>query len=518
MVNEHDGDLSSLDATLTREWLIATLLGVLRSARATVQNIREIPNAWCEPASPHHTVTDQAVSETAVLLLVATRIPNLPASVHEVAVEIAAQLLPLARSDRQRDLLMRRPERTAYAGITHIVLEHLGFPDAIFDELIHTAFEHGYIRSLEKLPFRTMDERWVEGLLFPDRQVPSNDLAALSILGGRAHPIHMDPVEIYALTHAVMYLTDFGMRSLPATFPTREVEAKADACIASVLLSNNLDLLAELVICSVALAAKPSPHVRLAWAVLRTTWEGIHVLPSPSYDAVAHSSFSAEANPGYFHRHTYHTTFVFGILSAILLSRFDEGAFTRGSGNNLAGCGDSTPSNTAWTPERLAHRFRRAASRARSFSGPEQGSVQATRAAPPLPPQGDAAHYELLRYLQGRVDTVRAMAMQPSTIAAARLSPCELALTQSDALLIKSCRDYDLGVTLDILLMIVPLFRPLSASAREAIHFLLRQLDGMATGGGNCGTADTCHHTSTEKILSAPDRLDLMASLLEPLG
>lgn len=523
--------LTPLDATLTREWLLDILLRVLNSALSTVQSIHEFPEAWNERLTPQHTVTDQAVSEVGVLLLLASRAPNLAATLRDLTVEIAKCLVPLARTNRQRNLLIKRPERTAYAGIAHVALERLGFPDPIFDKLIRSAFEYSYIRSYEKLPFRTMDERWAEGLLFPERQTSFDDLLSISILSGRAHPIYMEPYEPYALTHAVMYLTDFGMRPLPLSFATCEIDAKADACIASNLLNNNLDLLTELVICSVARGVKPSPYVRYAWAHLRATWERLGYLPSPTYDAEAHSRLPGKEGITYFELHTYHSTFLFGVLASILLSRLDEGcparqagdsqlddsqsnsvAFAKMSENLAAGRGYSTPPDLAWTSEELACELRHAASRARTLLGHKEEAVQATKERLTCS-QGDVAYSQLIQELQIRAGDVIALSMQPDTCAAARLSDRELAMVLSDALLIKSCKEDNMNAMLDTLLMIVPHFSPLSISGLEALHFLLRQLECGAMDLNRSPSDDT--HFSTREILSMTDRLNLLASTLE---
>ena len=72
-----------------------------------------------------------------------------------------------------------------------------------------------------------MDELWVEELLFSDRRSSLDELVTLSIPSGRAHPIHKESDETYALTHTVMYLTDLGMRSLPTTTTTTRLDLLA---------------------------------------------------------------------------------------------------------------------------------------------------------------------------------------------------------------------------------------------------------------------------------------------------
>jgi hypothetical protein len=135
------------------------------------------------------------------------------------------------------------------------------------------------------------------------------------------HPIYMSREDAYAITHTVMYVTDFGASSPPSELIGLGLAETIDACLAWCLCERDYDLVAELLLGQLLLCREFSEYGKLAWQDCLATWDALGFLPSPSLSA---KSFAAiigdEERTQYAHHHMYHTVFVAGLLCNALLS------------------------------------------------------------------------------------------------------------------------------------------------------------------------------------------------------
>jgi hypothetical protein len=232
--------------------------------------------------------------------------------------DLCAVLEPLIRTDRLEGLLLSRPQVAATLGAGHIFLTAAGSRNERFDRLVFGALETGFGETVERLPYRIMDQRWTRNLV---RDVPFgfDDLVPISILSSRAHPFYMTEEDAYAVTHAIMYLTDFGAASQPDRAAVDRMATLVDSGLAWHLVSEDFDLLTEFLIDAECLDAPASPYARFAWAVLGAAWQQWGFLPGPTFDVARFSGLSGEEKSAYGFQHLYHTNLVAGILCAVAL-------------------------------------------------------------------------------------------------------------------------------------------------------------------------------------------------------
>jgi uncharacterized protein DUF6895 len=298
--------------------LVRRLLDVLHVAQEHVARLPEYRTYWADEEDPFITLADKIIVESAMLALVANRYACERAEVKLAVDALAGAVAPQARSSRN-DILMRRYPHTAMSlGIAHAALESVGLRDPQFDALVREALAWE-VDCKERLPYRAMERRWLKSLLEPNAQVEFDDLIPLSVAGQAPHPIFMLATDVYALTHVPMFITDFGHNQLPDGFPLAQYCEAVDASLAWTLFTDNFDLMAELVLARALLDVPWSSYSYMAWKTLELAWDQLGFLASPSLELKKFQELAPEERSSYAFRHVYHTTYVAGMLCAILL-------------------------------------------------------------------------------------------------------------------------------------------------------------------------------------------------------
>jgi Domain of unknown function (DUF6895) len=459
---------------LDRRRLSRRLDHTLRFAEANIARLDQHATIWADPHDPFVTLVDKIVVESALLARVAARAPASSLCEHQIAV-LCALLVPRARSERNRVLLMRFPHTALSLGLAHVALTELGYPDEEFSELLDRAITSGYADSVERLPYREMEWRWFEGMLH-GRPPTCGDLLPHSILGSDVHPLYMLGADVYALTHAVMFLTDFGRWPLVGP-DLNALQQTVDASIAWMLDAGNLDLLAELVMTASMVEPAWSPYVAAGWACLEAAWSSLDCLPGPGFEPEVFSQLEEADRSAYAFRHTYHTTYVGGMLCALLLA------------GELPTLRARHPMHAA--PAAVVEDLERCVVAARQFS------LQSERSSP-RPAATSSGRKRSGVSASGRPGstgdvesfTARALVAAPEIGAWARAGiaqfesgvslegdsgSLEIARVATDAALVSAGRGYDLSRLADALAVAAGLPGPPSSTVIEAGRFLARQ-------------------------------------------
>ena len=459
------------------------LTDALLFACAHIPRLEQYSHYWDDHDDPYVSPADKVVVETALLALIASRVPSPSRRLRAILDDLARHLVPYVRSERNQVLLMRFPHTAASLGLAHVILTNLGYPDDGFDQLFHRALGSESISAIELLPYRSTDLRWLRGIANPSQPADVDDLLPHSILTSEAHPIYMSAADTYVLTHSLMYATDFGRRSLPATVDVARVRDVVEAGIAYHLLSENLDLLGELLLGSAILGSMDAPAFALGWWALTDVWSDPGFLPSPTFDRSAFARLEGVAASAYAFRHIYHTTYVGGILCAVMLARQDRDDD-----------GHAPPARSG-TDAELAERCRRAVADALAFceghpeaaSGSDSGiDMQTARGEEqegdrPLPPLDMVRQH--LRAYDGACS--RPEAMWARIAATGIVDDDVLASLLSDALLTQAARDYQLAALAGVMTDTVRFGLPVSATLIQATKFLLCQQVPSGAIGAN---------------------------------
>lgn len=286
-----------------------------------INNINQIDlthSDWNESIGPHICFADKVVIETALLTLMVNR--TCGNEFEQQLHTLGKAICPFVRNEKNLTTLKRLPQSAAVFGIGHAALCTLGFPDDQFDKLIKRAFQTGEVFNTERLPYRKMDVQWLHNLIFPSSPIALDETLRHTILMSTAHPIYMAIPDIYALTHSLMYITDFGTTAVPQCVNAQYISSVINSACAYHLLSDNLDVLGELIMSNILMQNNWSPHVELGMVLLTGIWDELGFLPCPTFDAGAYQLLQGKAASSYAFRHLYHTTYVGGILCCLLLN------------------------------------------------------------------------------------------------------------------------------------------------------------------------------------------------------
>jgi hypothetical protein len=407
------------------------------------------------------------VIETMLFVMMAKRVDALPDSALSYIDELCRICQKRVRTDRNKMLLMRHPHTAVSLGIGHTGLTQAGYADDDFDAMLRNAFVSGQVEAVERLPYRAMELRWLRSLLFPEYTPDFSDLFAVSVVNTCAHPMYMTVADCYALTHALMYITDFGRRDLPEAIPAAKLGALVDAALAWNILSENLDLVGELLMASLFINNAWSPSALFGWHMLAKTWEDFGFLPCPSLEPKKYATLAGEQAAAFAFKHTYHTTYVGGILCALLLNRKPHIVDSRNA------------SGVAVTRDKEAFlaKIDRAVKRAEQFAGrlPDAARMDSYACVQNATSEEPLLSAVIARMAECESLTSPHLRKWVTVLADAPIDSSALAVMMSDALLIHAARNYELGVLARALMDRAQDNRAASTTLIEAASFLAAQ-------------------------------------------
>jgi Domain of unknown function (DUF6895) len=258
---------------------------------------------------------EKLLLEASILALLASRTGCVDDQVAVLLASIAG------RADRAALVraIRRQPALVTTLGTALIILDRFGSTSEEEHRALESALDSPYVECFERTPFRLLDRAWVMHIA-GRTTARSTAPTALTTAARRTHPIYLAREDVYAITHTVMYATDFGARRPPAILRTARLWESIDACIAWCLAARDFDLVAELLLAQLMLRRRLSPYGRAAWQVAQHTWDRLGFLPGPSLSARDFEALEEDSERRqYAHYHMYHTMFVGGLLAGALL-------------------------------------------------------------------------------------------------------------------------------------------------------------------------------------------------------
>ena len=453
--------LQSCKPQLASELLHKRLINVLEFAAEHVQRLSSYASHWTEDVTESDEVVrleDKILAETAILILLALRVKDLGVEARRLIDRLTELLEQAQPSERSAAMLLRCPHFAPALGLPQVILGKFGKGSPELQQIIERIFAVGLAETFERTPFRALEVRWIESLLNPAGDLHVADLMPLNVLLRPVHPITLNRTTAYAMTHGVMYATDFGVASSPLSPESNpEICARIDAALAWLLVNEDLDLLIEFIIASTVLREPWSPYVSSAWSLVNGVWDELGFLPSPSFNPTEYVKLQDDAAAAYVFLHVYHTMYVAGLLCAILLT-VDHGSITR----------PWTAANIATA--NAAEACLAAANRGRVFiSAPPNGNH------PPTPQIIESPEEALARVASLVSELVPEHRRWRTALFEADLEPALLAQILGDAAIIHAARNYDLPKLLRAMDAMITLPRPPSLTLTEGAMFLVRQ-------------------------------------------
>lgn len=284
-----------------------TVVGVLLS--------QESPNG--EEPQP-----EKVLSETALMLLFAARVDPSYKQIHRRIRSLAKQLVPHARSDRVLAGVTLAPVLAREYAAAHVCLSRLGYPDRKFDEVLARSLSSGALQRRERVPYRQLELEWLGGIWDLERggrqRLPDPALASATTAGMGLDPLSPTRDDVYAFTHSLLYLTDFGKRRrLPR--PKAELVADAEAGLARFLDDDDFDVSAEVLLTWPLLRARWPAAAAFGFRVLERVEDEVGYLPSLSLSDERYRELEGPARKRYVVAEAYHTVYVMGLLCAATL-------------------------------------------------------------------------------------------------------------------------------------------------------------------------------------------------------
>jgi hypothetical protein len=299
--------------------LARRLCHALDIARQTVERLAE--HGYKDAEEPAINVRpEKIIGETAILLYAASAAGH-HAHVQSAIETVARALIPHARGKRMLLGACLEPSLALDYAEAHICLSRLGYPDSGFDKLLRQsrASQAGFAR--ERVPHRVLEQRWI-GDIWTEmthgrRDPPSPTLQSvlsqpIDVLGGSRE-------DIYAFTHALMYVRDFNIspRRLPRS---RSVMlAEAEAVLARSLDEDDYDLAGEVLMAWPLTGTSWSAAAAFGFRVLARVEDETGHLPAPSTRQQRLDRLEGCARTDYWLATAYHTIYVMGLLCAAAL-------------------------------------------------------------------------------------------------------------------------------------------------------------------------------------------------------
>ncbi|MEA2299142.1 MAG: hypothetical protein QOF77_2078 [Solirubrobacteraceae bacterium] len=294
--------------------------GALDTAARAVAALAD--HGYVDRDHPHEPLRpEKVVAETGLLLLAAAGARGRSGAVRERFDAVVAQLLPHARGERVAAALCLAPTRARDHALAHCCLSRLGYPDPAFDRLFAASLDACHPGGPERLPHRQLEQDWLARLWDP-RHRPSaagGAAAGLSVLNAPLDILGLDRDAVYALTHAVMYITDLGARRPALPRPAALIEADADAALAFCLDTEDYDLAGEVLLTWPLLRRRWSPLAVFTFGVLASLEDRAGFLPGLSLDIDRFHQLEGAERTTYALASSYHTAFVMGLLCACCL-------------------------------------------------------------------------------------------------------------------------------------------------------------------------------------------------------
>jgi hypothetical protein len=269
-----------------------------------------------EPAEPVQPF-DKMVIESALMAFIAERVIPGNASVTRLLDAIESCTITL---DRMYELIRQRPYLWTSIGSVWLILDKFNRGDVVKRNKLRSLWDDtSTVHPCERVPYRLLDQAWTRSLArgTGDPQLASDGLRLATSFENLDGALLMQTSDLYAVTHTVMYLTDFG-RSRSLENRSGNARQWIDSLTAYRLLLNDLDLAGELAMSGLMLGDALGVGSLVTLATLSSIFDSLGFVPSPTFRAGEYED--SERPDSYRYFHSYHTTLVYGLLCAVLVS------------------------------------------------------------------------------------------------------------------------------------------------------------------------------------------------------
>jgi len=322
---------------------------------------RLAPDGYIDSACPGNNLRpEKLISETALLLFAAST-----AGSHDtvkVRIQSIAQILiPYARSERMLLGVCMHPALAWDYAQAHVCLSRLGYQDSAFDQLLQQSADSQAKDGCERVPYRMLEQEWVRDNWKASASRPrkhTRTAASNSVLNRSMDVLNGSREDIYAFTHALVYVTDFNVhpRRLPRSRSV--ILAEAEAALARCLEEQDYDLGGEVLLAWPLTGKSWTAAAAFGFRVLAGVEDKAGFLPAPNTRLQRLSELQGEDRTKYLLATAYHTAYVMGLLSAAALqagrtppAQIPTGGAIDGSANKILAFFDDGNHGAHWLDE-----------------------------------------------------------------------------------------------------------------------------------------------------------------------
>lgn len=264
----------------------------------------------------HVILARKSLIEVALLLALRDRLDAGPATGAYAA--LRDQVISVARRRSYKELAARDRSAMLLYAATYGALRLCGHEDREFRWILQQVVDARYAAVFERVPFRYLDLLHSLELAEISHNLPSmEDALRLSLLRANPNALELAERDSYAVTHAVFYVTDFGLRDGPLLGDLRvpSVIELLEALLVLYRHRGNVDLVAELVCALACLGVQRSAEVDRAWSYLIAMQQSDGSFPGPP-DVIHPDHLGKDAELDWWTTN-YHTTVV-AILASLM--------------------------------------------------------------------------------------------------------------------------------------------------------------------------------------------------------
>lgn len=216
--------------------------------------------------------------------------------------------------------MVRRLNLFPFYLTTLVGLEACGkrFPEHRF--ALQRVLDFGHVAAIERTSWGQIDLRYFldDGGFthtIPDYQL----LYRVSSIYEPAPITHMRDLDVYALTHILFFMANFGRRDLRPILAERFERTREEVTLLLGIYTyeKDWDLVAELLICCLCLDYRPSPLFELGWQGLLTAQEPDGKIMMKTFDHESPALADPETASAYYFKNAYHSTLV-GLFAAMM--------------------------------------------------------------------------------------------------------------------------------------------------------------------------------------------------------
>ncbi|WP_255989928.1 DUF6895 family protein [Chitinolyticbacter albus] len=205
-------------------------------------------------------------------------------------------------------------------GLTYAALKACGRDHPSYRHVLAQSLRTRHALNAERIPYRQLDLLHFLTLAELDHDLPSfAQTFRFTLLAGRPNLVELSDSDVYAITHALFYMTDFGLRQADWGMPFDVADAaqRIEALLRHYIQLGNADLVAELIISLACLGITTSPQIEAGWRWLATQQEPEGRIDGPA-GIIDEARCEAEHGLPYTRWKTaYHTTIVAALAAAM---------------------------------------------------------------------------------------------------------------------------------------------------------------------------------------------------------